>query len=234
MREECMDTGADYRILVAEEALSRIENRLKSWSLPYALNKPKAVEEARRLRSSLMGIKHSYLPLEMLLESEQLRTLEEASRELSRLLLPQRGAKATSEAHRLAVAELKYALSVLMNLRKRLLLGEENRPEFAVDVVGVEVAVVEKHPSAGNLFITKAGTEEYSFTIVTNIKTVKRGEVRAAAVLPPVAFFGVVSEAMYLSDPLPREHKGKRVPSDLIFLKDLVNSVDSIVRGLKH
>jgi len=108
--------------------------------------------------------------------------------------------------------------------------GDPSKPYKGVSAQLCDRKQLEKTES----LVTKAGTEEYSFTIVTNIKTVKRGEVRAVAVLPPVAFYGVVSEAMYVSDPLPREHKGKRVPSDLTYLKDLVNSVDSIVRGLKH
>jgi len=224
-----MDTSTDYRILVAEDAVRRIENRVNVWGLPYALNKPLALGAVKRLRSALMSIKYSYLPLDALLEMDQLRILEEASRELAGLILPPKGVKVEGEAHRLAVAELKYSLSVLMCLRSRLLLGEENRPEYAVDVLGVEVAVVERHPSAGGLLVTKAGTESYAFTIVTNIRSLKKGEVRAVAVLPPRVFYGVVSEAMYVSDPLPREYKGKRVPGNLIYLKELVNSVNSIV-----
>ncbi len=229
-----MDTANDYRILVAEDAVNRIEQRVKVWTLPYPINKGLAIEKVKKLRSLVMQIKYSFLPLDMLLEMDALKELESLSKELISMLLPPKGARIESESQKLAVAELRYSLSILLGLRARLALGEENRPEYAVDIVGVEVGHVEKHPRADRLWIAKVGTERFSFTVVTNIPNVKKGEIRGVAVLPPVSFFGVVSEAMFCTDPLPPEFKGKRIPSSYIHLSEIVNAVEAIVRNVRR
>ncbi len=229
-----IDTARDYRILVAEDAIARLENRVKVWNLPYPLNKGLALEKVKQLRSELMKIKYSFLPLDMLLEHEAFRSIESIVRELISMLLPPRGTKIEGDSQRLAVAEIRYSLWVLMGLRARLSLGEENRPEYAVDVVGVEVGYVEKHPRADKLWIAKMGTENYSFTVVTNIHNLRKGEVRGIAILPPTDFFGVISEAMICTDPLPREYKGKRIPLDLVHRAELVNQVEAIVKRLSR
>jgi len=193
-----MDTVNDYRVLVAEDALNRLENRVKVWGLPYPLNRSLATERLRRLRSALMTLKYSYLPTDLLLQSEALKEIESLTKELIPTLLPPKEVRLESVAHKLAVAEIKYAISTLLGLKSRLALGEEGKPEEAVDVLGVEVVSVEKHPNADNLWVVKAGTEKFSFTIVTNIPNVKKGEVRAVAILPPMNFLGVVSEGSHL------------------------------------
>ncbi len=229
-----MDTANDYRILVAEDAINRLENRVKVWNLPYPINKGLAIEKVKKLRSLLMQIKYSFLPLDMLMEFEALRELENVARELISVILPPKGTRIESESQKLAVAELRYSLSILLGLRARIALGEENRPEYAIDIVGVEVGHVEKHPRADKLWIAKVGTERFSFTVVTNIPNVKKGEIRGVAVLPPATFFGIVSEAMFCTDPLPRELKGKRIPSNYLHLSEIVNAVENIVRNLKR
>jgi len=229
-----VDTASDYRILVAEDAVNRLENRVRVWSLPYPLNKGLALEMVRRLRSSLMRVKYSYLPLEMLLGFDALKELEEVARELAKVLLPPKGVRVEGEAQKLALAEIRYSLSILLGLRARLALGEENRPEHAVDIVGVEVGFVEKHPRADRLWIAKVGTERFSLTVVTNIPSVRKGEVRGVAILPPTAFFGVVSEAMFCTDPLPPELKGRRIPSKYLHLAEVINAVESIVKRVRR
>ena len=225
-----MDTSRDFRILVAEDAVSRLEKRVKVWSLPYPINKGLALELVRKARSRVMEIKYSFLPLDMLLQSDALKDLEAVASELAKLLLPPKGVRIESVTHRLAVAEIRYCLWVLMGLRGRLGLGEENRAEYALDVIAMEVGSVEKHPRAERLWILRVGTERFGLTVVTNVSSVKRGEVRGFAIAPPTEFFGVVSEGMLCTEPLPRELKGRRVPLDSIHHRaELINLVNSIV-----
>lgn len=210
-----MDTARDYRILVAEDAVARLERRVKSWGLPWPINRRRALEEVSAVKRSLLRLKYSYLPVDMLLESGELEGIVEGARKLAEELLPGPGAeKPRSVGGRLALAEIRYALSILLGLPQRLRLGEENRPEYAVDVVGVEVTRVEGLTE--NLKVTRVSVGRAAFTIVTNIRDIRVGEVRAAAILPPAEFHGVVSEAMYASDPLERRLLGKRVPSRLL------------------
>ena len=210
-----MDTARDYRILVAEYALGLLERRLRQWGMPWPLNKAKALELVSDARKSLLRIKYSYLPAEMLLESEGLKRRVSNARELASMVMPEMLPRLEG-ARRLAFAEIRWALSVLLGLPQRIMLGEENHPEYAVDVLGVEITRVERLEGTENLMLTRAAAGRAAFTIVTNIRDVRVGEVRAAALLPPVEFSGVVSEAMYASGPLERRFLGKRVPRRLL------------------
>ncbi|MEM1644961.1 MAG: tRNA-binding protein [Ignisphaera sp.] len=228
-----MVTADDYRFLVAEDAINRIENRIKLWGLPYPLNKAVALEQIKKLKSTFMKIKYSYLPYTMLIEFEEFKNLEQFARELASILLPPKTLKLDTTTTKLAVAEIRYALSVLLGLRNRIALGDDNNPEYAIDVVGVEVGYVEKHPKAEKLWVTKAGTEQFSLTIVTNIQGIKKGELRGAAILPPIAFFDIVSEAMYCTNPLEKSFKGKRIPSNFVHKVEIINVVESIVENVR-
>ena len=210
-----MDTAHDYRILVAEYALGVLERRLRQWGMPWPLNKSRALELVSRARKSLLRVKYSYLPADMLVESEDLKAIVEAARELVAMVIPEMLPRLEG-ARRLAFAEIRWALSILLGLPQRIRLGEENHPEYAVDVVGVEVTRVERLEGTENLYVTRASAGKAAFTIVTNIQGIRVGEVRAAAVLPPAEFSGVVSEAMYASEPLDKSLVGKRVPRRLL------------------
>jgi len=210
-----MDTANDYRILMAEEAVRRLERRLKQWGMPWPFNRAKAMEELEKARKSLLRVKYSYLPARDLLESEDLARVVESARSLARMILPEHPPKLEG-ARALALAEMKWALSILLGLPQRIMLGEENHPEYAVDVVGVEVVRVEPLQGSENLYFTRASAGKAAFTIITNLRDIRVGEVRAAAILPPAEFSGVVSEAMYSSPPIDEKYKGKRVPRKLL------------------
>ena len=231
--EAKVDTKNDYRILVAEDAVNRLEKRVKTWGLPYPINKHRALELVHNLRSILYRLKYSFLPGELLVQSNELRELEEKTRELAGIILPRDKSFSKNPRVQLALDELKYCLWILLGLRNRFLRGEDNKPEYAVDIIGVEIVSVQKHPQARNLWILKAGTEKYGFTVITNIAGVKKGEVRGVVILPPVEFLGVVSEAMIASDPLSIEYKGKPVPYDKVHLGEVRNKVEEIVRSIK-
>ncbi len=225
-----MDTSKDYRILLAEDAVRRIDNRVKSWSLNYPIHKGKVLSIVKSINSYVQAVKHSYLPLPYLLKYEPLLKIHELARDLAKEVLPPKGVSVEGKS-KLLVAELRYSLLQLINLRARLSLGEENNPDYAVDIVAVEVASVMRHPEAGKLMITRAGTERFGLTIVTNILGIRKGEVRAAAILPPKEFFGVVSEAMYCSNPLPKELLGRRPPRESLHLAEIAEAVESIIKS---
>ncbi len=227
-----MDTARDYRILVAEDAISRLERRIKNWGLPWPINRRRVLDEVAEIRKSLLKLKYSYLPIDMILGSEELKVIVDNARSIAGEVLPKSTAeKPKTVSGRLALAEIRYALSILVGLPLRLKLGEENKPEYAVDVLGVEVTRVEDLTE--NLKVTRASAGTVAFTIVTNIKNMRVGEVRAAAILPPVEFHGVISEAMYSSDPIEERYVGKRVPSRLLhgeLASMVIRIVDSVTR----
>jgi predicted RNA-binding protein with EMAP domain len=224
-----MDTSRDYRLLLVKDAVERLEKIVRVWNLNYPIHKSKVTELIKKAKGEVDSLLYSYLPLTYLLKHNALRTLFELGERLAQELLPPKGTLLDRKT-RFYVAEIRYALLQMINLRPRLLLGEENQPENAVDIVGVEIASVSKHPNASKLFITKAGTQKFGLTIVTNIGNIKKGEVRAAAILPPKEFFGVVSEAMYCSGPIPKDFMGKRPPSNLLDVKAIASEVEAVLR----
>lgn len=208
-----MDTANDYRFILAEDAINRIEKRVKAWNLPWPIRKREVLESIDVLRRKLLKLKYSFLPANLILESEELKDLVSSSMKLKEELIDKEKTYGMPKniSQRMSLAEIKYSLSILIGLPQRLKLGEENKPEYAVDVVGVEVSRVEGLTE--KLKVTRASAGSFALTIVTNLKEIKVGEVRAAAILPPVEFHGVISEAMYSSDPLDRKYLGRRVPS---------------------
>lgn len=210
-----MDTAHDYRILAAEDAIERLSRRIRQWGMPWPFNRNKAVEYLEDIRKSLLKIKYSYLPANLILESEELKNIVEKTRQLKDTLLPETIPKLDG-GKAFALAEIRYALLILLGLPNRILLGDENHPEYAVDIVGVEVTRVEPLENTENLKVTRGSAGKAVFTIVTNLEDIKVGQVRAAAILPPVEFKGVISEAMYSSDPIDKNYIGKRVPRKLL------------------
>ena len=211
-----MDTANDYRILMAEYALGVLERRVKQWGMPWPLSKGRALDLLGEMGRLVKRVRYSFLPPDQLLESEDLRGLVERARELARLVLPGQPVPRMEERHRLGLAEMRWALSILVGLPSRIRLGPSNYPEYAVDVAGAEVTRVEPLPGADRLRVTRASIGSAVFTVVTNITSIREGEVRAIAILPPAVFRGVISEAMYSSDPIERKYVGKRVPRRLL------------------
>ncbi len=216
----------DYRYLMAEYALTTLSRRVKQWGLPWPLNKSRVLGSLEATGKTLKRLRYSFLPADMAAESDEARKISATARELAGLLLPQAPVRLDSR-QKMAVAEIRWALSVLAGLPVRLRLGDSNYPEYAVDVFGAEVTRVE--PLQGTqLKITRASTGNIALTVVTNIREIRVGEIRAIALLPPVEFHGVISEAMYSSDPLDPKYVGRRVPRSLLH-GDLAGAVIRIL-----
>ncbi|ABM80234.1 RNA-binding protein [Hyperthermus butylicus] len=213
------DTRNDYRILVAEHAVSLLENIVRARRIPIPVNWHEVEALVSELRSLIVRIKYSFIPPTMLAGSEEVERVREYAGKLAKTLLSKErlaGAKLDSKT-RMAIAEARYALRTLYGLGYRLSLGDENDALHAVDIECVEVLTITKHPSAEKLFVTRA-RGVLGYTIVTNLPDVRKGELRAAAILPPREFYGEISEAMYCSGPLNTDvcKPGRRPPANLI------------------
>ncbi len=230
-----MDTRSDYRILLLEKAIDELATRIKNWSLPFPINKGKLEELVKRAKNAVYRIKYSFLPAKNLMELPEISELEKLGKHIREELFKNYTAMRTrvrfTTKQRLIIAEIKYCLWMIMGFRRRLRYGDEKLPEYAVDVIGVEVLSVQKHPFANNLKVLKAGTEKFGFIIVTNIKNIKVGEVRAVAILPPREFMGIISEAMIVSDVLDNDMKGKFVPHSIINLNELRSKIIEIIES---
>ncbi|KSW11386.1 RNA-binding protein [Pyrodictium occultum] len=227
------DTRSDYRILMAEHALGMLESIIKSKKLPLPVNWKKAQELHAQARSILMQMKYSFMPPTMLARSEEARKLQEISRQLASILLPREWLERAQldQRARRVMADVKYAIRMLYGLPARLSLGDDNDPLHAVDIECVEVLSVAKHPNADNLYITRA-RGVFTYTVVTNIKDVRKGDLRAVAILPPVELRGQLSEAMYCSrGRIEGCTPGKRPPISEVERGELEKIIYSVLRG---
>jgi predicted RNA-binding protein with EMAP domain len=231
------DTRSDYRILLLEHAVELLEKIVSQRRIPAPTIDWKTAEKLTAEAATLTKkIKYSFLPPSMLADSTEVKKLAEIAEQLAKTLLAKEklaGVKMDPKT-RMAIAEARYAIRVMYGLPYRLKLGDDNNPLYAVDIECVEVLSVAKHPQAENLYVTRA-RGILGYTIITNLKDVKRGEVRAAAILPPREFYGEISEAMYCSNPIPPEKckPGKRPPQELVDTKSLEAIVYSIAGNIR-
>jgi len=226
------DTRRDYRLLVAEHAVQLLEQIVRAKRLPAPLDWHRAGELVREARGLVKRLRFSFIPPTMLARSEDALRLRDAARGIARVLLDKRwlDEMRSNPRARRPLAEAKYAIRVLYGLPARLALGDENDPLYAVDIECVTVSSVEKHPQAKNLYVTHA-RGRLGYTIVTNLQDVRRGDLRAAAILPPAEFIGVISEAMYCSRSLRGVEDcepGKRPPAMLVEKGEVARVVGEI------
>ena len=226
-----LDTARDFRILVAEDALNKLEDIIKYHRLNLPINWNRVYNIIRETKSCLLKIKYSYLPSKNLSKTNEIKNLQNYSIELARHLLDkQLIQKFRPDPYNLAI--VRYCLRIIYGLKYRLMLSDDNKPFYAIDIEGVKIVNVYRHPKAEKLYITKA-EGLFPYTIITNIETIRKGEVRAAAILPPLIIRGELSEAMYCSDPIPAKYKGKRPPEKLINTSEINSIIYTIVSRIQ-
>ncbi len=229
------DTRSDYRLLVAEHALSLLEGIVRSKRIPAPIDWGEAARLLREARGLVKRMRFSFMPATMLARSPDARNLQEVARRLVDVVLPREWVERLrgDQRARMPIAEARYAIRTLYTLPARLALGDDNNPLYAVDIECVRIITVSRVKGAERLYVTKAqGTLPY--TIVTNIQGVKQGEVRAAAVLPPRELMGYISEAMYCSKPLQECQVGKRPPLDQVEKGEVTRIVYEIAAQVSH
>ncbi|OYT60394.1 tRNA-binding protein [Euryarchaeota archaeon ex4484_178] len=188
-----MDTANDVRILMAERCVRDMEKYIGN------LRDIKKSGILKDIEAKIMELKYSYGEL------DDLRPLLSEIRGFCIKILHHLGGDEWSKRLRsmkfssLAIFHIKFCLNILYNLENRLKLPPY--PEYAVDIRIGEVESVIKHSQANRLRICNVNVGKM-ITVVTNIENVKEGERLAVILLPPVEFFGVVSEGMFLSHQL--------------------------------
>lgn len=226
-----MDTANDFRILVAEETLLRLENLINSKRLPVAYEKKKAQEQIHKIKSSLMAIKYSYLPPEQLISSQIFAEYEKTVNKLIVMLnLDTKAPTMKDNTQKFAIAQYKYIMRSLTRLKNRLLLDQENKPEFAVDIIGVKVLATAKHPQSSKLKVCKVEDAEHSYIIITNMEKISKNFSLGVAFLPPVILMGEISEGMFCTGKIDESLVGKRIPSNLITSKELFAEIGKILK----
>ncbi|WP_075050311.1 hypothetical protein [Ignicoccus islandicus] len=187
-----MPSYDDPRYLLAWWGLEKIERVVRSPGKP--IDKARAQSLLNEMWSELKRLRWSGLPSDMASsEAQKIAKLAGEMREVLGL---------TPNEKELVKSQAYWALGYLQALPHLLKLGEDVSPGEAVYVVSGRITEVGNHPNADNLKVTRVNVGYVAITVVTNIKEVKEGEVRAVALLPPVDLLGVISRGMFCSDPL--------------------------------
>ncbi len=179
--EFLVDTANDLRVRFYEGLLQSLEKYVRSGTIRDKEN------VVSKLSSLVKEIKYSYLE-----PSEIISTYGEKVDELASALdqIP-----VSSDAVRRFVRFVVEELRDFPRKFSRSIQEPFQVFRYAiVDVVGVS-----KHPTLQNLRVTRVRDQNGNvYTVVTNITNVKEGMRAAVVFLPPRAFEGVWSEAMFI------------------------------------
>lgn len=218
-----MDTSNDYRILIAEVAIKNLQDIIRNRRLPFSIRRDEILKKIKNIQSKLMVIKYSFLSNDILISSQQFKDFLEHVNSLADELMPKINNLEYSNNY--IIVWIKWIIRTLLGLQFRLLLSG-NYPDYAVDILGVRINSVIIHESIRNLNVLRVSTDEEGFTVVTNISNIKRGEVRAVAILPPKEFKDIISEAMVCSQPLSEKYYGIRPEREKYNFKEVINMVE--------
>lgn len=202
-----MDTGNDGRILMAIKSANTLKDIFKGKrfkiQFKYAENEKK-LDEILRI---LMTIRYSYMEAKQLAENPDVLKISEYAKEMKNTLeeaMKKSSVKPQTEKDKLVFAEAFYAMETLIELPRKLRDAPSDDAGYAIDLFTVQITEVKKHPEASKLKVCRCTDGKKPWTIITNIETVKKGDIMLAAKLPPVLLMGLLSEAMFVSsEPLP-------------------------------
>jgi predicted RNA-binding protein with EMAP domain len=188
---------SDARIVIAEGIVKQFIELVQSKRIPLTLDRQKTLTRLNEIKSKLLAMKWSYKPLEQILRSNELRSIEINAKDIfdsfptdweERLITQGLDGKKTA-------AELKFLQSFFYTLRDRLKDGFSDDYALAIDILCGEIISVEPIDSKNWKCIVADGRSRY--TIVTNIPDIKKGEVVPIAKLPPQIVHGELSGGMF-------------------------------------
>jgi len=170
-----MDTTKDLRILITERAVEDLEDIIIHKKLPYQYPRDKVLEAIKEIKANIMSIKFSFMQAKDLINNPAFNTiLANIGLIWSLVKPPERIITSSDTKMKLIISKLKYGIRIIYGLKNRIALGDDNRPEYAIDILGTKVLNVTKHHNADKLKITVVTDTRQSYVIVTNIQEIKK------------------------------------------------------------
>ncbi len=201
-----VDTAKDARILVVEDALSRLTSIIRNRRLKMHLDYGRFNEVLRDLEKTFYEVKFSYMEAPQLADLPATKKIVQTVAALGdgfEKAIKSTDYKPKTSNEQLAIAEFRYSVRAITGFPRRLKLFPDD-PGYAVDLLAVEISQTTLVKGSDKLTECRCTDGSRIWHIVTNIQGVKSSMKLPAAVLPPTEFMGVISEAMFLSgEPLP-------------------------------
>lgn len=197
-----MDTAKDARVLVLEDALSRLNDIVASRRVRVHMDYSKLTESVKNASTLLYEVKYSYVESKALADLDGTQKLVTAIGEVAQVYdaaIKSGSYRAKTVKEIEAMAELSYSLRTVQGFQRRLRdYGDDSA--FAVDILAVQISEVVPLEGSKNLTECRCSDGSRVWHIITNIKGLKPGIKLPCAVLPPAEMMGAVSEAMFLGD----------------------------------
>ncbi|HUU77076.1 MAG TPA: hypothetical protein VMX55_01935 [candidate division Zixibacteria bacterium] len=206
---------SDARIVLAEGIVKYFTQMVQSRKIPLTMNRQKILTRLSEINSKLMALKWSYKPLEQILLSKELRSIEIYMKEIFdsfpekwEEMLNSRGIDG-----RLTAGTLSFIKYFFYTMRERLSKGFTNDFAKTIDITCGEIQSIEKVEGNNWKCLVADGIARYN--VLTNIAELKKGDVVPIGKLPPQIIHGVYSEGMFLGGSggirkLSKDEIGKR------------------------
>lgn len=191
-----MDTANDPRLLVVEQALADVEERIRHGHIKAQFDRDGARAAIDEASSALQQLKYTYAEPDQLVEMEPFEQLETSAEELEEALGGE-GFHEQIEEDALAVSRARWTIDLVDSLADRLSL-EGAELETGVQARVGRVLSVREH-TEGEIWLTRVAAGR-SVPVVTNDPSVSDDDRVGLAFLPPTEIHGVVSQGMFLGD----------------------------------
>ncbi|MBD3189935.1 MAG: hypothetical protein GF308_04800 [Candidatus Heimdallarchaeota archaeon] len=187
----------DARIALGIGITKKFKNMVKNKQVPLTMNRDKIIKRLSEIESKFMALKWSYLPLEQILLSKNLRTIEILAKEIFdsfpnnwEEVLSSRGLEGKKTA-----GTLQFFRDFYYQLRDRISKGFSDDLAASIDVLCGEILSIE--PIDEGIWKCLVADDKTRYFVVTNIPDLKKGDVVPIAKLPPDVVHGVYSQGMF-------------------------------------
>jgi predicted RNA-binding protein with EMAP domain len=197
-----VDTAKDARVLMLEDALSRLNHIVTQRTLKLHISYNELAKILSSIESVFYEVKYSYVESTALADMDATKKLLDAImkfRAVYEQAIKSTGFIPENVKDRLVHSEVRYALRIIDGFANRLNTFDED-PGHAIDILAVEITQINHIEGSKNLTECRCTDGTRIWTIVTNIQGISVGAKLSCAVLPPVEMMGIVSEAMFLGN----------------------------------
>ncbi len=185
-----MDTSQDFRIRMAEKAVSELEKLMQNVKVQ---KRREYLKELKTMQSYVQVIKYSYMPPEQLAQLSEFSNLVKKAWEI-------RNAIKNAEKD-FNYVQANYWLEYIESLPLLMTKGEISRAYEAIRYFSGEIT---NRVEIGGLWLCTFDCN-FRLDVVTNSEAFKPGRYAVVAYLPPRRFGDVVSEGMFVDAELNKK-----------------------------
>ncbi len=207
-----MDTTKDFRIKIAEKALSELEKLIQAVKIQ---KRKDYLKEIRNLQSEMQIVKYSYMQPSELLQLESFQNIVTKAKEMRQSL--------KNAEKDFSWKQADYWLEYLEYLPVLMERGEITKAYEAIRYFSGEIKT---RQNLNKLWLCSVDCG-FRMDVVTNSEEFKPGRMVVISYLPPRMFENVVSEGMFVDASLDKT--GELNIEEIRKISDKLGEVESII-----